>query len=133
MPYTLAMDLGDLIVFGGVILSVIGSAVAAARKKKLQAARLGADSGSTAAAGGPGPEATSLPRTRRRRSPPPAAPPPVASPLAAPDMAEAPADPGPEGGTRPGQVHGGFDLRAAVIAQTILGPPRGLEAWREQG
>ncbi|MDP7029770.1 MAG: hypothetical protein QF733_06080 [Phycisphaerales bacterium] len=131
MSYTLAMDLGDLIVFGGIILSIVGSAVAAARKKRLQAGGLGASSGNPP----PPAEMPAEPRPRRRvRSEPHPAPPPApalapASSLAVPDVH---ANGGPGASSKTGQRAGGFDLRQAVIAQTILGPPRGLEGWSDE-
>jgi len=133
MSYTLAMDLGDLIVFGGVILSIVGSAVASARKKKAQAAML--DPAPTSAAPkraglpvAPTPpgthESTGLPRSRQRPAPPLRATP---RPLRAALDAE-PTDVHSFGRGRRAAKRS-FNLKQAVIAKTILGSPRGLEGW----
>jgi len=125
------MDLGDIIIFAGVLASIIGSAVGAARKKKGLATSAGKDASSrstgTASTGVPrqgGEGPTAIKTGLKRRRPQVSARPNPSEPTPAVEAAPPPSTSRTEPVKRR-RSHSRW--RAAVIAQTVLGRPRGLE------
>jgi hypothetical protein len=130
MTYTLGMDFGELIVMGGVLLSIIGSAVTNKLKKAALAKKAGGSPGVT---GSTAPQQPTLRTTGPRTKVLPPKPvkfprvdrPPAQAPLEAPPS-DFPATPE----SRPAVPK--WSWRRAIIAQTVLGPPRGLKDWGQE-
>jgi hypothetical protein len=127
MTYTLSMDLGDLIVMGGVLLSIIGSAFGAKKKKAALAKKAGGPPFSTGSAVPP----RATPRTampRSQVSPPQPVKLRRVESTPARTLAEAPPSSFPAPPARSRAVTK-WSWRQAIIAQTVLGPPRSLKGW----
>jgi hypothetical protein len=123
MTYTLAMDIGDLIVMGGVLLSIVGSVVGTKAKKAALAKKAGGSPVSTGSTG----LKRATPRTHHVPPSQPVKPrrvesTPVRKPLETTES-NFPAAP-----TKRRAMYK-WNWRQAIIAQTVLGPPRGMKGW----
>ena len=133
MTYTLAMDIGDLIVMGGVLLSIVGSAIGAKAKKAALAKKAdlaGKAGGSPVSTGSlalkRAPHRTAMPRTQV--SPPQ----PVQSRRVESTLDSRPVETPPSNvlaASARSRAVPKWSWRQAIIAQTVLGSPRGLKGW----
>lgn len=134
MTYTLAMDIGDLIVMGGVLLSIVGSAIGAKAKKAALAKKAdlaGKAGGSPVSAGSPAlkraPHRTAMPRTQQVSPPQPVQPRRVESTLDSRPVETPPSN--VLAAPARSRAVPKWSWRQAIIAQTVLGSPRGLKGW----